>query len=309
MNKIELSIVIPVYKCSSCLKMLYKEINDNLKDISNNFEIILVNDSSPDNSWEVVLELSKSDKRVKGINLSKNFGQHYAITAGLDYAQGDWVVVMDCDLQDLPSEIPNLYRKVKEGYDFVLAKRKNRKDNYLKKLSSKLFSKVFQYFTETEYDNTVANFGIYSKNVIENVLKFREQNRSFPLFVKLVGFKYTKIFVEHGKRYSGKTSYNFKKLMKFASDSIISHSNKPLKVSIFIGFLMSFISLFFAGYLVYRYLFFSIPVAGWTSVIVSIYFVGGLLFANMGILGLYIGKIFNETKNRPLYIIKEKTWE
>jgi dolichol-phosphate mannosyltransferase len=305
----KLSIVTPIYGCGASLDILYRRLNKTLTTITDDFEIIMVNDYSPDNAWESIKELSLKDKRVKGINLSRNFGQHKAITAGLDYASGDWVVVMDCDLQDQPEEIVKLYDKAQEGYDIVFGRRAERKDSFFKKQSSKLFYKVYDYFTESKIDNTIANFSIISKKVLDSLTQLREQNRMYPLFINWIGFNKTEIDIEHAKREEGKSSYTLKKLIDLAIDSIVSQSNKPLKLSIKFGFIISFLSLFYALWLVGRYFIFSIPVEGWTSVMVSIYFIGGLLFANMGILGLYIGKIFDETKNRPLYVVSETTFE
>lgn len=309
MNNIHISVVTPVYGCGSNLEKLYERLLKTLSTITKEFEIIMVNDASPDDAWDTIKLLSKKEKRVKGINFSRNFGQHRAITAGLDYAKGDWVVVMDCDLQDQPEEILKLYTKAQEGYDIVFGKRHQRKDSFFKKMSSKLFYKVYDYFTESKIDNSVANFSIVSSNVVEKLCMLREQNRTYPLFVNWIGFKRTNISVEHAQRENGKSSYTFQKLINLAIDSIVAQSNKPLKMSIKFGFLLSLLSLFYAAWLIIRYFIFSIPVEGWTSVMVSIYFIGGLLFANMGILGLYIGKTFDEAKNRPLYLIEEVTWD
>lgn len=309
MNKpIHISIVTPVYGCSSCLEKLYERIVATLTKITKDFEIIMVNDASPDNAWETIKELAQKDSRVKGINLSRNFGQHKAITAGLDYAQGEWVVVMDCDLQDQPEEILKLYNKAQEGYDIIFGRRTERKDGFFKKLGSKLFYKFFDYFTESNVDNTIANFSIISNKALQSVKRLREQNRSYPLFINWVGFKRTDVDIEHSKREEGKSSYTFSKLINLAIDSIISQSNKPLKLSIKFGFIVSLFSLIYGIWLVLRYFIHDISVEGWTSVMVSIYFIGGLLFANMGILGLYLGKIFDETKERPIYLVQETTF-
>lgn len=309
MDKVQISVITPVYGCCGTLFSLYARLEKTLTSITNNFEIIMINDASPDNSWDIIKELSKNDPRVKGVNLSRNFGQHYAITAGLDYACGDWVVVMDCDLQDQPEEIVKLYNKAQEGYDIVFGRRYNRNDNFFKKLGSKIFYKIYDYFTESKIDNTVANFSLISIKVAKELRKLKEHNRSYPLFVNWLGFKRTNVDIEHASREEGKSSYTFKKLVNLAIDSIVSQSNKPLRLSIQFGFLLSFLSIFYALWLIIRYFLFQIPVEGWTSVMVSIYFIGGLLFANMGFLGLYIGKIFDETKNRPLYVVQETTFE
>jgi glycosyltransferase involved in cell wall biosynthesis len=300
-----ISIVTPVYGCGKCLFQLYNRMKTALETITPNFEIIMVDDYSPDQAWSVIKQLTNKDSRVKAIRLSRNFGQHYAITAGLDHANGDWVVVMDCDLQDQPEEIEKLYDKAQEGYEVVFAKRHARKDNVLKRWSSKLFYKFYDYFTENKSDSTIANFSISSKKVVDNFKQLREQNRNFPLFIQWMGFETASVNVEHAERISGKTSYSLSKLMNLAIDGIVSQSNKPLRLSIKFGFLVSFGSLLYGLFLMFRYFFLFQPVAGWTSVMVSMYFIGGLIFANLGILGLYIGKVFDEAKNRPLYIIQE----
>ena len=302
---VNISVVSPVYGCKECLGALCERVAATLAPITDDFEIILVNDACPQGSWEHIQALALQEPRVKGINLSRNFGQHYAITAGLDHAQGDWVVVMDCDLQDKPEEIAKLYAKAREGYDIVFGQRVERQDSFLKKLTSRLFYRVLEYFTDTEHDKTIANFGIFSHQVIETVNRFREQNRSFPLFVKIAGFKRTQIPVEHDDRLYGKSSYNFAKLVNLAIDSIVAHSNKPLRLFIQFGFFIALGSMGYALWLVLSYFLYGDIAEGWTSLMVSMFFMFGLLFGILGILGLYIGKIFDEVKGRPLYIIQE----
>jgi polyisoprenyl-phosphate glycosyltransferase len=304
-----ISVVIPVYGCKSCLRELCCRIVKTIIAIPAQYEIILVNDASPDYAWDTIKYLSEQDERIKGIDFARNFGQHHAITAGLDYANGDWVVVMDCDLQDKPEEIANLYKKAQEGYEVVFGKRTKRQDNWLKKKSSQVFYRIYDYFSGQITDPSTANFSINSKKVIMSYRRIREQNRYFPLFIKWMGYKAANIPVEHHSRKEGKSSYSIRKLIDLATDAIISQSNKPLRLSIQIGFLMSFVSFIYAIYLFFRYFFLDQTVQGWTSVMVSIFFIGGLIFFNFGILGLYIGKIFNETKGRPLYLIRETTDE
>lgn len=305
-RKPTLSVVTPVYGCGDCLVELYRRLKQTLTEITPDYEIIMVNDHSPDHAWMLIQQLAHQDHNVKGISLSRNFGQHHAITAGLDFADGDWVVVMDCDLQDQPEEIKRLYAKAQEGYDVVFARRYERQDRLWKKWASKCFYRVLDFFTDSHSDHTVANFSISSRTVIENYRNMREQNRLFPLFIRWMGFNTAYINVAHSERYAGKTSYNFSKLFNLAIDIIVSQSNKPLRLSIKFGFLISFGSLLYGLWLMYRYFFLAQPVAGWTSVMVSIYFIGGLIFANLGVLGLYMGKVFDEVKHRPLYVVKEK---
>lgn len=305
MESVKISVVSPIYGCKECLFELYERLVKTLSQITEQFEIILVNDACPQGSWERIVMLCARDERVKGINLSRNFGQHYAITAGLDHAKGEWVVVMDCDLQDRPEEIIKLYNKAIEGYDIVFGRRAQRQDSFFKRLGSRAFNRVLEYFTDNKHDNSIANFGIYAHKVIATINRYREHSRDFLLFAKMVGFKKTEIDIEHAPRAYGQSSYNLSKLIRLATDSIISHSNKPLRLSIQLGFGIAFISLIFAGWLVIRYFFFHTPAEGWTSLMVSMFFMFGLLFALIGITGLYIGKIFDEVKRRPLYIIQE----
>jgi len=307
-NSTKISVVTPVYGCAKSLKKLYERLFTTLSQITEDFEIIMVNDASPDNAWEVIKELSLLDDRVKGIQLSRNFGQHRAIGVGLDYACGDWVIVMDCDLQDQPEEIIKLYQKAQEGYDIVFGRRVDRKDKWLKQLGSKLFYKAYNYLTEYDVDPLIANFSIISKKVVTNFRKLNNQHRPYRATINWLGFKQATIEIVHAQREDGKSSYSLKKLLLLAGENIISQSNKPLKLSIKIGFLMSVFSAAYAFYLIVKYFVDGISVAGWTSVIVSIYFVAGLLFVNLGFMGLYIGKIFDETKNKPLYIVDETTF-
>jgi dolichol-phosphate mannosyltransferase len=304
-----ISIVTPVYGCAGALQQLHKRIVESVLQITENFEIIMVNDASPDDAWEVIKNLSEKDSRVRGINLSRNFGQHKAIAAGLDYARGEWTVVMDCDLQDQPEDIPKLYDKAMEGYEIVFGRRAERKDNAFKRFTSKMFYMVNDYFTENKMDNTVANFSIISRNVLNSVLKFKEQNRVYALYVNWVGFKKTEIDIEHAKRPIGKSSYSLSKMINLAIDSIVSQSNKPLRLAIKFGFMVSMLSFLYGVWLIFKHFVFAEAVEGWTSVMVSIYFIGGLIFANMGVLGLYIGKIFDETKDRPIYLVQETTFD
>jgi len=249
-----ISIVTPVYKAENCLHELYRRLKSSLETLTPDFEIIMVEDCGGDRSWDIIKELAQQDARVKGIQFSRNFGQHYGITAGLDHCDGDWVVVMDCDLQDQPKEIIHLYQKAQDGYDIVLAKRSERQDHLWKRLSSYVYYEILEHLTEGKQDHTVANFGIYSRQVIDKFCQFRERSRLFPLMIRLLGFKSTTLEVEHAKRFAGKTTYSFYKQVKLAIDGIISQSNKLLTSSIRIGFLLSVGAFVFAIYLVVRYL-------------------------------------------------------
>lgn len=309
MSRPHLSVVSPVYGCVQALPELCERLQIILSSLTSDYEIILINDGSPDNSWSIIQQLAAEDARVKGINLSRNFGQHYAITAGLDFAHGDWVVVMDCDLQDRPEEIPKLYEKARSGYDIVVGRRAERKDHWAKKGLSKVFYRVFAYFSGTKVDNRIGNFGIYAQKVIRSIRRLKEQNRSFGLFAIWVGFRRAEIDVDHAARSHGRSSYTFRKMAKLALDSILAHSDKLLRLTVKLGLTVSVLSLIYAAWIALRYYLWATPIIGWTSLIVSVYFTAGLIIGTIGIVGLYVGKIFDEVKHRPLYIIDSLTFE
>lgn len=305
-NEILLSIVSPVYRGEKMTEELVRRISESVSPITEHYEIILVNDASPDNSWNVIRAECEKDSRVKGINLSRNFGQHYAITAGLSYAKGEWVVVMDCDLQDRPEEIPNLYSKAIEGYDSVFAQRVNRSDSWLKRMSSMLFYKFFSYMTETRQDASVANFGIYNRKVVESILAMGDKMRYFPTQVQWVGFRKYYMPVEHNSRMEGKSSYSLKKLFRLAFDTIVSFSDKPLRLTMNIGALITAVSFLIGLIYLIQYLCGHIAVMGYASLIISLWFICGILVFLIGVVGLYLGKTFNQTKGRPTFIVDDK---
>jgi len=303
-----ISVISPVYGCKACLYELYSRLKETLEKITTDFEIILVNDGSPDDAWETIIEIAQKDMRVKGINLSRNFGQHYAITAGLDYCTGEWIVVMDCDLQDQPEEILKLYNEVGKGYQIVYAQRIKRNDKWIKRIFSKLFYAVLGYLTETIQDPTIANFGIYHKKVIESIRQMGDYHRYFPTMVRWVGFKHTKIAVIHAKRENDNSSYSFKKLSRLALDIILSFSDKPLRLTVKFGFIISSLSIVFGIYNLILFFNNKILVPGYTSLIISIWFLSGLIILVLGVVGLYIGKAFDKVKDRPTYLIKDTTF-
>lgn len=301
----KISFVSPVYQGENTLNKLVLEIQKVMQRIGEPFEIILVDDRSPDKSWEVMKNIALEYTEVKSIRLSRNFGQHPAIMAGLSLAIGEWVVVMDCDLQDQPKEVVKLYNKAKEGFDVVLAKRKNRQDGILKRTSSLIFSKIYGYFTDTTYDNEVANFGIYHKKVVKSIIKISDSIKFFPLFVKFVGYNATSIIVEHTRRENGNSSYSITKLISLAFNSIISFSNKPLKLFVKFGMVMSLVSFIVGLTIIFKYYRGEISVLGYSSLMVSIWFLSGIIITAIGVTGIYVGKIFDQTKNRPVFIIDE----
>ena len=301
-----ISIVSPVYRAEKILPILVSEINLVMERIGEDYEIILVDDRSPDNSWEVMKVLSSQNPKIKSIRLSRNFGQHSAIFAGLTKTKGDWVVVMDCDMQDQPKEIAKLYKKALEGYDIVLGQRENRKDKFLKKLSSKLFYKVFNYLSGANFDNNVANFGIYHQKTIKSILDMKDYVKFFSLFINWIGFKSVSIPIEHGEREEGKSTYSVGRLFKQAFNVIISFSDKPLRLFINFGLSISILSFVLGIYYLYLSITHKITQPGFSSLILSIWFLSGIIICCIGIVGVYLGKTFDQAKGRPTFIIDEE---
>lgn len=303
MNK-EISVVVPVYGCKGALIELYERITNTVKEITNNYEIIFVEDNCPQNSWEVVEKICGKDEKVIGLHLSRNFGQMKAILAGLDASCGNWVVVMDCDLQDSPEDIKKLYDKAQEGYDIVFSRRKQRHDNKIKIAISALFYKIYSWITDDCYDPAISNYCICKRIVIDNYCKMREWHRAFIMYLKWLGFNSTVIDVDHNDRKEGKSSYSMKTRIKLATDILISQSDKVLKFIVKVGLLLSLVSFISAIVVFVRYFIYNITV-GWTSIIIALFLIGGLLLMAIGCVGIYVGNIFMQCKDRPLYVVKD----
>ncbi|MFL0682729.1 MAG: glycosyltransferase family 2 protein [Algoriphagus aquaeductus] len=304
-----LSIISPVYRAEQTLESLVLRIKNAVNTLNAEFEIILVEDASPDRSWDEIERLAKLHPEVVGIKLSRNFGQHYAITAGLDHAKGDWVVVMDCDLQDRPEEIPQLLAKAEEGYDVVLARRANRQDGFLKRLSSRLFYRTLAWLTGSHQDETIANFGIYHRKVIREISNMRESIRYFPTMVRWVGFRQTTLDVIHAANEERGSSYNFKRLFNLALDIMLAYSDKPIRMTVKVGLLIALAGFLFAVFTLVRYLQGDIIIAGYASLIISLWILTGFILVTLGMVGLYIGKTFEGVKNRPIYIVEKRVGE
>lgn len=303
----KLSVVSPVYNATPFLDELVQRISLSVPSDFTDYEIILVDDFSPDDSWNKIVEIAQKNKKVKGYKLSRNFGQHYAITAGLNQVSGDYTVVLDCDLQDQPEEIGKLYQKAKDGFHKVLARRHNRQDSFFKRTGSKLFYNTLGYLTGAQQDASVANFGIYSKDVIKAVIDLPEKIKYFPTMVKWVGFSTAYVEVEHASRKEGKSNYNLKKLLNLALDIILAYSDKPLRLIIKFGMGVALTSFLFAITSIIAKLTGVFTVSGYASIITSIWFLSGCIILTLGVVGLYVGKTFEGVKNRPTYIIEKST--
>ena len=303
----EISVVSPVYCCADCLRVLCARLKDTLSSLGKDYEIILVDDASPDGAWPLLRELAAADPRVKALALSRNFGQHYAIAAGIEHARGRWIVVMDCDLQDRPEEIASLYSKAQEGYDVVFAERETRRDSWLKRNSSRLFIMLLNYLSGADYDYRTANFGIYARSVIDAVRSMGDRSRFFPVMVRWTGFRKASVPVQHDMRGSGGgSSYSLRKLLRLALDIMLSYSDKPLRLVATLGIIVSMIALAMTGFSLYRYLRGDVTVAGYTSLIASMWLLAGVMLFCMGIIGLYVGRVFESVKFRPTFIVRER---
>ncbi len=303
---IELSVVAPVYGCKGCLEDLADQVQAVVASMGVTFELILVDDASPDGAWERIEELAAARPWLKGLRLSRNFGQHSAISAGIEHAGGRWTVVMDCDLQDVPAEIPALYHKaVDERFDVVFAQRVERQDTPLKRLSSWGFFAVLGWLTGVPQDPSTANFGIYHRKVIDAVCAMPERDRSFPLMVKWAGFRTTKLPVRHQQRVEGQSSYTLRRLLRLAMNIALGYSEKPLRMVAGTGIVCALISFFIVAISLWRWWDGDIQVAGYTSIVGAIWLIGGLTMFSLGVVGLYVGQVFRNVQKRPYYIVAD----
>lgn len=300
---IELSVVVPLYKSAQTLPTLLQRIDKARKHIPGQTEIILVDDGSPDDGLILANKLSSYYSGIKIVKLSKNFGQHIAILAGLDNARGKWTVVMDADLQDPPEAIIELWDTASTGeHSIIYARREGRKDTWLDRISSRLFYKMIKKFTGQDFSSDFGNFGIYSREVIETVRELRESNFFFPIAVRWTGFSSSEIKVHRQNREDGQSSYSFIKRMKLGLNVLIVNTNYLLKLSVNFGALISTLALLASLVLAVSYFIGGVEVAGWTSVIVSVYLMSGFLLMSIGVMGLYIGRIHEIARGRPLYV-------
>ncbi|HDS1616220.1 TPA: glycosyltransferase [Stenotrophomonas maltophilia] len=305
----DVSVVVPVYGCAGCLEDLSDRVGASLSGQGLTHELILVDDNSPDNAWARILELSAASPSVRGLRLSRNFGQHAAISAGLACARGAVVVVMDCDLQDVPEEIPALLASLNDDHEIVLGQRIERQDSWLKRSGSRLFYRTLGWLTDTRYDASTANFGAYSRKVVDSMNAMPEMDRFLPLMARWTGFRTRSIPVSHGRRNEGKSGYSLRKLIQMATRIVLSFSDKPLRLVMTMAFALATVGIGVALFAMLRYLAGDIRVAGFTSILASVWLVGSFIMASLGVVGLYLGRIHYETKQRPAYIVWQDTWK
>jgi dolichol-phosphate mannosyltransferase len=306
MASLELSVVVPVYGCADCLHALVRRITAVVASITASYEIILVDDRSPDGAWEKVLELAATDNRVRGLRLSRNFGQHAALTAAFAESRGRWTVALDCDLQDAPEDIERLYAKAQEGYDIVLARRVRRGHSWARQAGAVLYFKLLRAFTKVDINGEYGTFSIVSRPVVDAFLRVPDRARHFIFIMTWLGFHRGEIETEHGKRDTGKSSYTIGKLIRHALDGIFFQTTVLLRWIVYVGFAVSVAG---AGLAIYFICFALVahPYPGWTSLAVLILLIGGFIILALGVAGLYIGQIFDQVKSRPLYVVDSYT--
>lgn len=307
MTNPELSIIIPCYNEEGNVHVLYEQLSLIVKscDVST-YEILFVNDGSSDDSLLKIKELTKKDEAVKFIHFSRNFGHQNALRAGLDFAKGDAVISLDADLQHPPELIPTLISHWRMGNKVVYTKRKDTRElSFFKRLSSRMFYQLINYLSETKLEEGTADFRLLDRSVVETLRNFKEDNLFYRGIIPALGFKQFGIEYIPQERFSGQTKYTFSKMVRFALTGITSSSAKPLYFSIYLGAFLALCSFFYALYAIYVSIFTTEAVAGWTSTIASILFIGGIQLMMIGIVGIYLGKLFSESKKRPNYIIEE----
>lgn len=301
-----LSVVLPVYNEKGNIVPLYKRLKAVLKTLGGKQEIIFVNDGSTDGSFEILQELNKKDSSVKVINFSRNFGHQVSISAGLDHASGEAVVVMDADLQHPPELIPQLIEKFKEGYDIVYTIREDPENiSWSKKATARWFYRFINAISEVKIPHNAADYRLMSKRTVEQFRRMPESSRFVRGMVPWLGFSQVGIPVQSGERLAGYSKYSMGKMSKFAFEGISSFSNVPLRVSFYVGLIVSLFCLVYIIYAFYAKFFSGAAIQGWTSLIILILFFGGMQMVFLGIIGSYIGQIYNEVRKRPLYIVSD----
>src|SRR5690554_2269571 len=305
-KEIDISVIIPIYNEQQIIDELYTRLQQTVSQISENYELIFVNDGSKDHSLLELLKLTEKDHRVFYINFSRNFGHQIAVTAGLDACNGNAVVIIDGDLQDPPELISELYAKHKEGYEVVYARRKERKgESFFKKITAKLFYRTLKKITSIDIPLDTGDFRLIDQKVVHYLRQMPEQNKFLRGQIAWLGFKQTSVMFDRDKRKHGKTGYPFSKMLKFAMDGITSFSDKPLQLVTKLGFTISLVSFVIILYAVYSHFIINRTISGWTSLIISTMFIGGVQLISIGIIGEYISRINKNVIKRPMYIVEK----
>lgn len=303
----KISVIIPIYNEETNIQVLYERLKKVLNGIELEHELLFVNDGSQDQSIQVIKQLAEHDINVRYIDLSRNFGHQIAVTAGIDAVHSEYVVIIDADLQDPPELIPEMYEKMKEGFEVVYARRRSRKgEHFLKKVTAKLFYRILTSITHISIPLDTGDFRIMHKKVVDVLKTMPEQDKFLRGQISWIGFNQTYVEYDRDERLSGTTGYTYSKMIKFALDGITSFSNFPLKVASYLGFVVSFFSFLLILYALYSRLVSKHFVPGWASIMICVLFLGGVQLISIGIIGEYISRMGNNIRKRPLYIVKDQ---
>lgn len=303
----KISILIPAYNEQEVLRHLYERLNKLAGETPNyDFEFLFVNDGSRDNTLEMIKQYARADHRIAYINLTRNFGKEIAMIAGLDHVSGDAAVIIDADLQDPPELIPQMITYWEDGYDDVYARRNSRAgESWLKKITSQAFYRTLQKTTNIPIQQDTGDFRLLDRRCVEALRQFRESQRYTKGMFSWIGYKKKEILYDRDPRAAGETKWNYWKLINLAIDGITSFTTAPLRISSVLGVLVSFVAFIYILFLVIRTIFYGSDLAGYPSMMAVILFLGGVQLLSLGVIGEYIGRIFNETKHRPLYLVEE----
>lgn len=302
-----LSIAAPVYRTEALVGELVERMCAAARTVTEQFEVLLVEDGSPDNSWAAIVRECDRNPRVKGVRLSRNFGQHPAITAALEHARGEFVVIMDCDLQDDPDYIPALYARCREGFDIVFARRRVRRFGWGKNITARIYYTIFRWLAGVDYDPRIGSYSIITRRVVDAFLQFGDYRRGYVIVLHWLGFSRGYVEVEHRERPGGRSSYSAWRLLAHALTITLTYSEKPLHLSIYVGGVLSLLSFVLSLWLIVRYYTSNVGqlALGWTSLILSHLFLSGLMLMSLGVIGLYMGRIFEQVKRRPIFVVRE----
>lgn len=305
-NSPHISLVIPAYNEEGNLENLYRELIPVLESLDKSVEILFVDDGSTDHSFEMIKRLHERDERVKGISLSRNFGHQVALVAGLENASGEVVVMMDADFQHPPEVIKTLYRKYKEGYDIVNTRRLQTEGIlFFKRFSSWCYYKLINLLSDCRIEASSSDFRLMNRRAVEAFLQFQEKNRFNRGLISWMGFKQDVVEYKAPPRIRGRSKYTMRKMLSFGLDGVTSFSSKPLRISFYTGFLIFLAGVAYAIYIIINH-FKGLTIPGWTSTVLIILLIGGFQLLSLGIIGEYIARIYNESKSRPIYFLKDK---
>lgn len=303
---VEISAVIPVFRGTVTLRELHRRLSDVLAGLAASYEIVLVDDGSDDDTWAMISELSRNDGHVHGLRFSRNFGQHAAITAGLANSRGRWVVVMDADLQDPPEEIPRFYEAAQGGADIVFGRRVLKTQSALRRLAGRAYFRLLSWVSGSNLNGEFGSYSMLARPVVEAFLRFIDRDRHYILILAWLGFRVAVVDYRQSERHAGQSSYDLRKLIRHAVAGVMFQTARLLHWLIVVGFVIAALGVLLAGYFVLQYLFGTVQ-PGWTSLIVVNLIVGGLVIGSIGLVGLYVGRIFDQVRERPLYVVQQTT--